>query len=138
MTLGELIEDSNWSDLTVSGISEDSRTVQPGDLFIAASKDLQQRTQHVHEAVQAGAVAALVPELMNLQAPIPLVPLADLAARRSEIASRYYQHPSRELCWDGRRERGRGLGLRGVCQDSSHRQHLRPPAERQDREGGSG
>ena len=47
MTLGELIEDSNWSDLTVSGISEDSRTVQPGDLFIAASKDLQQRTQHV-------------------------------------------------------------------------------------------
>ena len=101
MTLGELIEDSNWSDLTVSGISEDSRTVQPGDLFIAASKDLQQRTQHVHEAVQAGAVAALVPELMNLQAPIPLVPLADLAARRSEIASRYYQHPSRELCCIG-------------------------------------
>ncbi len=101
MTLGELIEDPNWSAVAVSGISEDSRTVQPGDLFIAASKLPEQRVLHVQEALAAGAAAVLVPEPMNLQAPVPVVPLGDLAARRSEIASRYHQHPSSELCCIG-------------------------------------
>ena len=101
MTLAELIQDPNWSEFRVSGISEDSRFVQPGDAFIAVSQHPDQRLQHVQDAVKAGAAVVLVPEAIDLQTPIPLVPVADLAAYRSEIAARYYQSPSQDLCCVG-------------------------------------
>jgi UDP-N-acetylmuramoyl-L-alanyl-D-glutamate--2,6-diaminopimelate ligase len=101
MTLAELIQDPNWSEFRISGISEDSRIVQPGDAFIAVSQHPDQRLQHVQDAVKAGAAVILVPEAIDLQAPIPLVPVANLAAHRSEIAARYYQSPSQDLCCVG-------------------------------------
>ena len=75
--------------------------MQPGDAFIAVSRHPDQRLQHVQDAVKAGAAVVLVPEAIDLQAPIPLVPVADLAAYRSEIAARYYQSPSQDLCCVG-------------------------------------
>ena len=79
MTLAELIQDPNWSELRVSGISEDSRFVQPGDAFIAVSQHPGQRLRHVQDAVKAGAAVVLVPEAIDLQTSIPLVPVADLS-----------------------------------------------------------
>ena len=101
MTLAELIQDPNWSDFDVFGISEDSRSVQPGEVFIAASNNPDQRLKHVREAVSAGAAVVLVPEALDLQVSIPLVPVAGLAAHRGEIAARYYEDPSRKMCCIG-------------------------------------
>lgn len=48
------------NDWAASGVSIDSRTVQPGDLFIALKGPLHDGHDHVAAALQAGAVAALV------------------------------------------------------------------------------
>lgn len=71
------------SDFTVSGVSIDSRTVAPGDLFVALS-DLRDGHDFVADALAKGAAAAMVARIPEdcADAPLLIVPdvLAGLAA----------------------------------------------------------
>ena len=101
MNLGELLKDEcdeRCSMVPVSGICEDSRAVNKGDVFIAASDNIKLRAAHIEQAMEAGAGAVLVPDSAIEDATVPTVLVADLAARRSELSARFYQQPSNKMC----------------------------------------
>ena len=85
------------TDVLVSGVQMDSRAVQTGDLFIALAADDTIRTQHIHMAIAAGAAALVVDKETTVTATIPVIIARNLNQRVSEIAARFYGHPSMAL-----------------------------------------
>lgn len=82
--------------LLIQGISSDSRSCKPGDLFMAVGKGALK----VAEAVQSGACAILVEEGTQTRMRfinVPVVPVKDLGQKMGPIAARYYGDPSRQL-----------------------------------------
>ena len=99
MMLHQLLPDMPVSAIAIQGICEDSRLVKSGDLFCAVAGELTDGRDHIAAAIGNGAAAVLseapLPEMSD-----PLVPLAavkGLRRRLSEIAGRFYGHPSEEL-----------------------------------------
>lgn len=90
-------------DRLVTGLSLDSRTVAPGDLFIALAGSKQHGLTHLGEAVQKGACAVVfdpagdtVSFARQLQM-IPHIAVENLGLKLGEIAARFYGDPSRRL-----------------------------------------
>lgn len=82
----------------VSGITCDSREVEPGFLFIAMRGDHADGNQFIDQAVDAGAVAIVAEHALEGGAPdLPIVIDPDIRAHIGKIASRFYQHPSRAM-----------------------------------------
>ncbi len=81
--------------LRVSGISDDSRAVSAGDLFVAVQGEASDGHDYVAAAEAAGAVAVLAER--QLQAGIPVIVADDLKRQRSAIADRVYARPSAAL-----------------------------------------
>ena len=91
----------------IGALSLDSRTVQPGTLFLACAGGSGHGLSHVQQAVENGAVAVLwepdaawqrarVAELAA-RVKVPLIPVEGLGRLASEIAGRFYDHPSRHM-----------------------------------------
>tara|TARA_R110002050_G_scaffold57423_3_gene128854 strand:+ start:4052 stop:5602 length:1551 start_codon:yes stop_codon:yes gene_type:complete len=100
---GMVADPSALSDLTVTGLTLDSRQVQQGNLFISLSKNKQQQTIYIEQALTLGVGVILFdvghalsePEIMALaQSNVQAYPIKNLADKVSEIAARFYGHPS--------------------------------------------
>ena len=87
------------ANLAVSGLSNDSRRVQPGDLFLAVAGQRTSGAQHLAQALAAGAAAVLIDAGLPLPEglPVPVLALPDLAARQGVIAARFHGEPSHAL-----------------------------------------
>ncbi|MFK8017470.1 MAG: UDP-N-acetylmuramoyl-L-alanyl-D-glutamate--2,6-diaminopimelate ligase [Gammaproteobacteria bacterium] len=83
-------------DVQVSGLADNSRDVRPGGLFLAA-KGLQRHGLEFAAQAQAAGAAAIAyePGAAALAPPADAVLVPDLGRRRGQIASRFYEHPSR-------------------------------------------
>jgi UDP-N-acetylmuramoyl-L-alanyl-D-glutamate--2,6-diaminopimelate ligase len=86
--------------LTVAGLSLDSRQLVKGDLFFALAGEKIDGRQFITAAIEKGAVAILVEadkKWKNISwiNQTPVIAIEKLAQRISEIAGRFYQHPSR-------------------------------------------
>ena len=81
--------------LKVTGISDDSRAVCEGDLFVAVRGDASDGHDYVSKAVDSGAVAVLAERAV--EANVPVVIAEDLKRQRSAIADRIYGEPSAAL-----------------------------------------
>ncbi|MBD2859735.1 UDP-N-acetylmuramoyl-L-alanyl-D-glutamate--2,6-diaminopimelate ligase [Spongiibacter sp. KMU-158] len=84
--------------LPVDGIEVDSRCVKPGDVFLAVNGEVLDGRDFIASSVQAGAVAVIA------DAPcaaddwsLPVVEVECLSEKVSDIAGRFYDHPSRQL-----------------------------------------
>lgn len=94
--------EQRFAGIEVQGICLDSRQVSPGDLFLACAGHVVDGRSYIKQAIAAGAVAVLVeqdaqwPESRVLNK-IPLLVVDDLSARLSDIAGRFYDHPSFSL-----------------------------------------
>ncbi len=80
----------------ITGITIDSRNVQPGDLFAALRGSDFDGHAYIHQAIERGAAALLVEELPDgIEHPAIIVENSrrDLAP----ISAEFYGHPSREL-----------------------------------------
>jgi UDP-N-acetylmuramoyl-L-alanyl-D-glutamate--2,6-diaminopimelate ligase len=78
----------------VTGITEDSRRVRPGDLFVAYNGHSTDGARFVPAALAAGAVAVCA------ERPVPGVPTLVTATPRAALpllAAEVYGHPAREL-----------------------------------------
>ena len=87
------------SDVPVRALAIDSRTVQPGDLFIAYPGVAADGRRFIADAVTRGAAAVLY-EQDGVAPPaidVPCVGMPGLRHRLGEIAGRFYGSPSREL-----------------------------------------
>ncbi|MDH3614141.1 MAG: UDP-N-acetylmuramoyl-L-alanyl-D-glutamate--2,6-diaminopimelate ligase [Gammaproteobacteria bacterium] len=82
----------------VFGIASDSRSLKPGDLFLACGGENNHGLDYVSDALTAG-VAAIAWDSSTAAAPkvevgIPLVAVPRLARHLGDIANRFYGHPS--------------------------------------------
>jgi UDP-N-acetylmuramoyl-L-alanyl-D-glutamate--2,6-diaminopimelate ligase len=111
MKIGELIEGlavervSGSPQTSVGGVTEDSRRVKPGDLFVARRGTACDGARFAAAAAQAGAAAvladgplALLPGVVTLT---PAVPGTDLGRLAAHLAERFHRHPSRRLALVG-------------------------------------
>lgn len=99
MMLSQLLPDMQVPDVAIHGICEDSRRVKSGDLFCAVAGEQTDGRNYIAAAIGNGAVAVLsespIPEVTNRL--VPMVAVEDLHSRMSEIADRFYGHPSEAL-----------------------------------------
>ena len=86
-------------DRIIQGVSIDSRTVKPGDLFLACRGECTSGSEYIDDAVRAGAVAVLIDS--ELRRPrgesVPLIPLRDLQHLAGFIVARFLGEPSTAL-----------------------------------------
>ncbi|MBS6366321.1 MAG: UDP-N-acetylmuramoyl-L-alanyl-D-glutamate--2,6-diaminopimelate ligase, partial [Clostridiales bacterium] len=86
-------------ELEITGISYDSRTTKPGDLFVAISGFAADGHRFISAAQQAGAVA-VVCEKMPKEAGNYLVTPSSRAAL-AQLSANWFGHPADEMCMIG-------------------------------------
>jgi UDP-N-acetylmuramoyl-L-alanyl-D-glutamate--2,6-diaminopimelate ligase len=79
----------------IKGIQTDSRCVKSGDLFIAVRGFTVDGHRFVNKAVENGAVAVLVEELVAVDVPVVLVP--DSRRAMAVVAATFFRHPTQAL-----------------------------------------
>lgn len=100
---GMMADPSALVDLTVTGLTLDSRRVQRGNLFISLSANKDQQSLYIEQALTLGSVAVLFDanQMLSEQETTALArqhveayPIKKLAEKVGEIAARFYGHPS--------------------------------------------
>ena len=89
---------------TITGITHDSRQVQPGDLYAGLPGAQQHGARFAADAARAGAAGVLTdPAGRDLAAGcgLPMFVVTDPRARLGEVASWVYGHPSGRLALTG-------------------------------------
>ena len=81
----------NGQDGLFTGVSTDSRTLKPGDLFVALSGDRFDGSAFIASAEEKGAVAALIPQTASseLTAGIPLLRVKDTRLALGQLAAHW-------------------------------------------------
>ncbi|MDR3443610.1 MAG: UDP-N-acetylmuramoyl-L-alanyl-D-glutamate--2,6-diaminopimelate ligase [Legionella sp.] len=93
-------------DCTLTGIQNDSRQIQKGDLFVAYPGAASDGRLFIEKAVASGASAvayepASLPKEWNLPASIPCIPVPGLATKLAYIAKEFYGNPGDSLTITG-------------------------------------
>lgn len=111
-TLQELLKDiavvGDDIHINITGISSDSRIVQPGDLFIASLGEQYDGRKYIAEAIEHGAAAVVFEEENQetvarhlqfhlLPQHIPMFPVKNLQKSVGLIAARFYNDPSADM-----------------------------------------
>lgn len=97
MLLSEILGRSDVPTVEISGISNDSRDVSPGDLFIAYRGSQFDGHSFIQDAVKAGAVAICAEQDQPSDIRIPWIKEYDVAQRQAEFAARFHGFPSSRL-----------------------------------------
>lgn len=96
----DLVEERGPMDRMVTAITDDSRAVTPGSLFVAVKGERVDGHQFVSQAVKAGAAAVIAQESVET-GPVPLVRVIDSRKALGLIGSRFYGDPSSHLTMVG-------------------------------------
>ena len=89
-----VLELSGDSSVRVSSVCVDSRQVTPGALFVALPGEAVDGHRFVEQAVERGAVVAVVSEPVDQGAAPAVVRVPDTRAALARIAAAFYEHPS--------------------------------------------
>ncbi len=87
----------------VTGITEDSRLVEPGGMFVARPGTSHDGGDHVLDAIARGAAAVLAIPSVATAVPVPTVGVAtpDPAGIGGDLAFRFHGHPERRMGFVG-------------------------------------
>ena len=86
------------TDATITGLTNDSREVTPGSLFIAIKGSASDGHDFISQALAAGAKTLLVQEFPNnLPDDIVVLKSPDVRKASSQLASHFYGNPSADL-----------------------------------------
>lgn len=85
--------------IKVTGLTFDSRTVRPGDLFAALRGSDFDGHRYIGAAVERGAAAILAEQPMELD--VPAITVEDSRAALAPVSAKFYGHPSRDLMMIG-------------------------------------
>lgn len=105
MPLSQLLPDMDLGKLgalEIKGMTLDSRQVTQGDLFVALVGHERDGRDFIAAAFAAGAVAVLIEQAPSgieehFEFGDPVIALADLSSRVSELAGRFYREPGQKL-----------------------------------------
>jgi UDP-N-acetylmuramoyl-L-alanyl-D-glutamate--2,6-diaminopimelate ligase len=93
---GRPIGVADLADIEVLGVTNDSRVVRPGTLFVAVAGQHTDGHDHLGDAADRGAAAALVQRPV-IESPLPQLVVGATQAALASAASWWYGDPSREL-----------------------------------------
>ena len=94
----EVISFSAVEDCTITGLTYDSRTVEPGNCFFAVRGTQSDGHDYIERAAEAGAAAIVCERLPeNQRGGVSYVVVPNSTEAMADIAAAYYDHPSREL-----------------------------------------
>ncbi len=102
-TLGELFKDFDIqlppgsAALEINGLTDDSRRVNMGDLFVAVPGFGVDGRAFIGEATSLGAIAVLTSPGFKAKTNAPLILAPDLNKILPELASRFYRNPTAKL-----------------------------------------
>ena len=82
-------------DIPILGIAFDSRKVNPGDVFVAFKGLSLDGHKYIPDAIQAGAIAAVGTQQLELD--IPYVCVADSRSALAYISAAFYDYPAKKL-----------------------------------------
>lgn len=86
------------TDLEITGLSQDSRRVEPGYLFFCQRGSKTDSHHHLRDAVAAGAIAAVVEYIpANVPAGVTLIQVQQAATAIEKLADQFYGYPDRRL-----------------------------------------
>lgn len=104
MKLGELVAGldattpaTGWESVRICDLTEDSRTVVPGSLFVARRGTKDDGRKFITDAVRAGAVAVLTDQPLTGHVGVPVIRVDDVATVSARIAERFYGNPTSQL-----------------------------------------
>jgi UDP-N-acetylmuramoyl-L-alanyl-D-glutamate--2,6-diaminopimelate ligase len=93
---GRLVNGS--PEVEITGVSYDSRTVRPGNLFFALARDPEQNEQHINEALSRGARAVVMRKWSGGSRPAAsLIECKEPRRIMAIAAARFFEQPSRRL-----------------------------------------
>lgn len=99
--LGSERHTEEWIDTLISGMTIDSRSVRPGDLFLAVPGVGFDGRDFIGQALQSGASVVLAESGRDIQNQDRVIEVDDLVHKVSEIAAIFYQDPSRHIAMTG-------------------------------------
>lgn len=85
------------ADIMISGLSQDSRQLQSGDLFCAYQGHQFDGKQFIAAAIAKGAAAIVVDQAIGANYDVPVIVVTNLSQQLSTIGSRFYDQPSEKL-----------------------------------------
>lgn len=91
------VNNSAINNLSIVGITADSRRVQPGFLFVAVKGTTVDGHQFINGAYEAGAAAVVAENNENVSGELPLILVDNAADALGKLAHAFYDFPSREL-----------------------------------------
>ena len=91
----DVIEHGDVASVVVSGVTHDSRAVQPGDLYAALPGERFHGAQFAHDAAAAGAVAVLTDRVADY--PVPALVVADPRRHLGAMSAWVYGDPAADL-----------------------------------------
>ena len=113
MSLAYLLEGLNHrynhkreANLSVYGITYDSRRVKPGHLFIAVKGEEHDGNFYISEAVRNGAVAIVADQPPPGAPPVTWVQVPDSRLALAHMAANFFHHPAHEMLL---------VGVTGTC-----------------------
>lgn len=105
MTLEQLFagygQTESVADICIQDIKLDSREINPGDLFVALKGAELDGTAFIGSAIKRGAVAVAVDASQTDAASgcdVPVIGINNIEERLGDLADRFFQQPSRQLC----------------------------------------
>jgi UDP-N-acetylmuramoyl-L-alanyl-D-glutamate--2,6-diaminopimelate ligase len=84
-------------DVVLSGLSCDSRSTRPGDLFFAVQGTFKDGSAFISEALERGAVAVVSSRELALPGTVPLVLVEDERRAKGVLSSLFFGRPSQRL-----------------------------------------
>ena len=98
-----LMDTSALPALLLDGLSQDSRRIEAGSLFLACAGHQGHGAEWMEQAIARGAVAvaieptAAVASMLERKWAVPVFAVEGLSALLSELAGRFYHHPSKSM-----------------------------------------
>jgi len=102
--LAKLVSGTCSNEVKVFGITHDSRSVQPGDLYVALQGANSHGIEFVDEAITNGAVAIASDShgaAIGKEKALPVIELANARKEMATIAARIYGNPESKLSLTG-------------------------------------
>lgn len=100
ITLAELLRGiADAPDIPVTGITADSRRLQPGNVFLACQGATSHGLEYLAQAVAADVAAVVFDSATGsaIEANVPMIPVDGLADHLGEIANRWFDSPSKQI-----------------------------------------
>lgn len=96
--LKDIVQGSIPNDINITGVTCDSRKVEPGNLFIAFEGDTTSGSAYIPQALTRGAVAVVTDQPLDVQPGDACVLYdSDIRTQCGEVASRFYGEPSKNM-----------------------------------------